>query len=58
MNDKDRDELLTELKTDMRWVKKGLTNHIATHSKLNLMAWGTAMTALVAVILMIIKSLA
>lgn len=57
MKDKDRDTLLIELKTDMKWVVKGLTNHLSSHSRMNIMAWSTTAGALIALILMLIKSL-
>ena len=34
MQDKERDEILIELKTDMCWVKKMLNNHLQTHRHL------------------------
>lgn len=55
MNDRQRDSLLTELKTDMKWVKESLKNHLATHTRANIIAWSTAAGAILALIILILK---
>jgi len=54
MNDHDRDKLLTELKTDMKWVKMGLSNHLQHHWMLTLAAWSAAVVAIGALIVSLI----
>ena len=48
MNEEDRDSLLSELKTDMKWVIQELSNHLKTHSSANRAAWTTAAGAIIA----------
>jgi hypothetical protein len=52
MNDHD---LLVQLAEDMKWIKTGLENHLHGHFQYSLMAWGTALAAIVALVLAILQ---
>lgn len=51
MEDKERDEILIELRTDMCWVKKTLSNHLNTHKNLAIAMVGIIGTLVVGIII-------
>lgn len=57
MNEKERDELLIEIRTQLKVLIKGFDNHLNHHFRYNLFAWGVALSAIVGLVITIIKAL-
>jgi len=55
MATKKENEQIAQLQTDMNWVKKVLANHLQHHFLMSLAAWGTALSALIALIIKLIS---
>lgn len=51
MQDNERDEILIELRTDMCWVKKMLSNHLHTHKSLAIAMVGIIGTLVVGIVI-------
>lgn len=55
MNMQERDSILTELQTDMRWVKNQLSNHLHFHSRLNVALVIVALTTIGTLVLTLLR---
>jgi len=51
MNQKERDELLTELKVDICWIKKILGNHLKHHQTFTVTLLAIALTSVISLII-------
>jgi hypothetical protein len=57
MTDLERDELLIELQTDVKWLIKSQDNHLQHHFRYTLAAWGVALAAIIGLIITVIKGI-
>ncbi len=55
MDQKDRDILMVELSTDVKWIKLLLTGHIAHHKKLFFAGLGIVGSFILAMVLMALR---
>lgn len=48
-------DVLLEVKSDVKWLKEGFNNHLKHHFRYNIMAWSAAISAIIALILLLCK---
>lgn len=51
----EENEQIAQLQTDMSWVKKMLENHLKHHFLITLAAWGVTLSAIGALVLVILN---
>jgi len=56
MTDMRRDQPLIRLDTDVKWIKKNLSNHLQSHLRYSIMAWTTAIGAIISLVIILIKT--
>jgi hypothetical protein len=47
VTNQERDALLIELRTDVKWIKAAQEKHLNHHFRYSMLAWGAVLTAIV-----------
>ena len=55
MDDQERDELLIELKSDVKWIKQNLENHLAHHFKYSFFAWSSVIGLIITLTILLLN---
>ena len=50
MTNQERDELLVEMRTDIKWLKAAQEKHLNHHFRYSMLAWGAVLTAIVSLV--------
>lgn len=55
MTIKERNELLIRLDERTAYLEKSMSNHLKSHFRYSLLAWSTAMSAIITLLVMLLK---